>query len=110
MKKNLTSSIVLLALVVVITSAFTVKPIDKPKEESVSSLTWINELYWYASDDVTYTGHFRNLQDEMNYLASTQPLYYFYSSPVTGSVAYEYGYTASNPSGATAQTIYRKLK
>lgn len=110
MKRNFKFSMFFLVLIMTITSAFVVSPIKSGKNDSLSSSVRVNELYWYASDNTTYTNRFENVSDEISFLATAQPLYNFYSTPVSGSVAYEYGYDVEDPSGSPAGIVYRKAK
>lgn len=109
MKKKLKITMFSLALLLIITSALTAGSVYK-KPVKVSASIFTGERYWYESNDVTYTSRFKNVQDEISYLSSAQPLYDFYSSQVTGSEPYEYGYSVMSPSGSPAETIFRKLK
>lgn len=110
MKKNFKLATLFFALIAVVISAFAATTSFNKTKVVPASTTMANELYWYAADNTTYTGRFANSQDEMSSLATAQPLYNFYSTPVSGSIPYEYGYTVQSPSGSPTETIYRKAK
>ena len=98
MRRNISITLFALAILLVVASAFTIKPtVSTPK-------AFTGELYWFLPNSQTYTGSFRTVPDEIAILSAMDPSH-TYNTISTGGTLVEQGFDNSqlNVSGQPSQ-------
>ena len=98
MRKNFKITLFALAIVLVVASAFTLKPTESTQK------AFVGELYWFAPGSQSYTGSFRTVNDEISQLSAADPSHTYNTIP-TGGTLVEEGFDNSqlNVSGQPSQ-------